>query len=198
MTEVTRRAIFFDRDGTLCREKGYINHPDRLELLPRTADALRRARSLGFATIVVTNQAGVARGYFPQHVLDETHQRLRELLAREGCAVDAIHACHHHPEVGGPGFRRICNCRKPAPGLLQRAARELDIDLAASFMVGDSFKDIGAGRAAGVRATVLLRTGYGRGELLWKEAPNAVWPDHVANDALDAVEWIAALEETTR
>ncbi len=187
-----RPAVFFDRDGTLCREVGYVNHPSRLELAPGAAAALRRAAAVGFATVVVTNQAGVARGYFPWHVVEETHRRLRRLLAREDARVDAIYACPHHPDVGEPGFRRACDCRKPAPGMLLRAARDLDLDLSRSFMVGDSFRDVGAGRNAGVRATVLLRTGYGRGELLWKGPHAEAWPDHVADDLAGALDWIEA------
>ncbi len=187
-----RPAIFFDRDGTLCREVGYVNHPSRLELAPGAPGALRRAAALGFATVVVTNQAGAARGYFPWHVVEETHARLRHLLAEEGARLDGIYACPHHPEVGGPGFRKVCDCRKPAPGMLLRAARELDLDISRSFMVGDSFRDVGAGRNAGVRGTVLLRTGYGRGELLWKGPHQEHWPDHVADDLAGALDWIEA------
>jgi D-glycero-D-manno-heptose 1,7-bisphosphate phosphatase len=187
---MTRRAIFFDRDGTLCAEVGYVNHPSRLALLPRTAETIRRVNDLGWAEVVATNQAGAARGYFPPHVLFETHHRLRLLLAEEGARLDGLYACTHHPELGPPGLRGRCSCRKPRPGLLLRAARELDLDLSRSYMVGDSFRDVGAGRAAGVAATVLLRTGYGRGEILWKGATLAEWPDHVADDLPSAVEWI--------
>lgn len=190
-----RPAIFFDRDGTLCRESGYINHPDRLELMPQTPGVLREVLARGWAAVVVTNQAGVARGYFPAHVLEQTHRRLERLLAAEGTRVDGIYACPHHPDLGGPGYRRECACRKPRPGLLLRAAEELGLDLSASFMVGDSFRDVGAGRAAGVRGTVLLRTGYGRGELLWKGSSSSVWPDFVADDLEQALAWIIRRSE---
>ncbi len=187
-----RPAVFFDRDGTLCEERGYINHPSRLALMPDTPAVLRAVREAGYAAVVATNQAGIARGYFPEHVLVETHQRFERLLAAEGVGVDGIYACVHHPSVGGPGFRRACRCRKPGPGMLEQGARELDLDLERSFMVGDSLKDVGAGRAAGVRGTVLLRTGYGRGEMLWKGSHASVWPDYVADDLTDAWRFIAA------
>jgi len=192
---VTRRAVFFDRDGTLCEERGYINHPERLRLLPQSAGVLRELRARGHAVVVVTNQAGVARGYFPQHVLEATHQRLKQLLAKESALLDGIYACHHHPELGAPGFRAQCRCRKPRPGMLEAAARDLDLELARSFIVGDSFKDIGAGHAAGLAGSVLLRTGYGRGELLWKDPPAGVWPDYVADDLEDALAWILSKME---
>lgn len=186
--------MFLDRDGTLCHEVGYVNHPDRLSLIPGAAEAVRTARAEGWAVVVVTNQAGVARGYFPRHVVDQTHQRLRELLAGHDTGLDGIYACVHHPDVGGHGFRMECECRKPLPGMLLQAARELDLDLAASYIVGDSFRDVGAGRAAGLRGTVLVRTGYGRGELLWKGPHSGVWPDWIADDMPDAVSWIRRRE----
>jgi D-glycero-D-manno-heptose 1,7-bisphosphate phosphatase len=192
---MSRRAVFFDRDGTLCKEVGYVNHPSRLELMPDAPGVLKAVREGGFLAIVATNQAGAARGYFPPHVIDETHRRLRAMLAERGAGVDAIYACRHHPNVGPPGLRRDCNCRKPGPGMLLQGAAEHDIDLSRSYMVGDSFKDVGAGRAAGVAGTVLLRTGYGRGEMLWKGGHTKVWPDHVADDLTDAWRWISAREE---
>ena len=194
---MSRRAVFFDRDGTLCAEVGYVNHPSRLALLPRTAEAIRRVNDLGWAAVLATNQAGAARGYFPPHVLTDTHRRLVGLLAAEGARLDGIYACTHHPELGRPGLRRRCTCRKPRPGMLLRAAAELDLDLARSYMVGDSFRDVGAGRNAGVAATVLLRTGYGRGEILWKGATLNEWPDHVADDLPSAVEWIVKHAEAS-
>jgi D-glycero-D-manno-heptose 1,7-bisphosphate phosphatase len=123
-------------------------------------------------------------------VIGDTHLRLQELLAAEGTGLDGIYACPHHPDVGGPGLRARCECRKPRPGMLLAAARDLDVDLARSFMVGDSFRDVGAGRSANVQGCVLLRTGYGRGELLWKSARATVWPDFVADDLVHALDWI--------
>jgi D-glycero-D-manno-heptose 1,7-bisphosphate phosphatase len=195
---MTAPAVFFDRDGTLCREVGYINHPERLELMPDAAAALRAVRGRGFRAVLATNQAGAARGYFPFHLIEETHRRLVRLLAEQDAALDALQVCPHHPEVGPPGLRRRCGCRKPRPGMLLAAADELGLDLSRSYMVGDSFRDVGAGRAAGVRGVVLLRTGYGRGELLWGSAATTVWPDFVADDLTAAVAWILGREEAAR
>ncbi len=193
-----RAAVFFDRDGTVCHEVGYINHPERLVLAAGSAAALRRLNERGVPVVLATNQAGAARGYFPFDLIDRTHRRLQDMLAAEGAHLDGIYFCPHHPDVGPPGLRAACNCRKPRPGMLLQAARELDLDLARSFMVGDTFRDVGAGRAAGVGATVMLRTGYGRGELVWKSARTSVWPDHVADTLPDAVDWIVhAMEGPT-
>jgi D-glycero-D-manno-heptose 1,7-bisphosphate phosphatase len=188
-----RRAIFMDRDGTVCEEVGYVNHVDRVRLLPRSAAAIRAANEAGFQTVVVTNQAGVARGYFAESLVDEAHDRVRELLAAEGARLDGIYYCPHHPEVGAPAYRKTCTCRKPSPGMLERARDEMGIDLQTSYMVGDTVKDLGAGRRAGT-TSVLVLTGYGKGELEYQSHEWTVRPDHVATDLLDAVQWILGRE----
>jgi D-glycero-D-manno-heptose 1,7-bisphosphate phosphatase len=183
-----------DRDGTVCEEVGYVNHVSRVRLLPRSAEAIRRANDAGFQTVVVTNQAGVARGYFDEHLVDEVHDRVREMLAETGARLDGMYYCPHHPDVGGPAHRKACDCRKPRPGMLLRARDEMGIDLGSSFMIGDSVRDIEAG--ASVRATtVLVLTGYGRGELAYQSHRWSVKPAHVAEDLLDAVSWILAREQ---
>jgi D-glycero-D-manno-heptose 1,7-bisphosphate phosphatase len=192
---MTRRAIIMDRDGTVCEEVGYVNHVDRVRLLPRSAAAILAANDAGFQTVVVTNQAGVARGYFAETLIDEAHDRVRELLARDGARLDGIYYCPHHPEVGAPPYRKACSCRKPSPGMLERARDEMGIDLSASYMVGDTVKDIEAGHRAGT-TTVLVLTGYGKGELEYQSQRWAVRPDHVAMDLLDAVTWILGREAT--
>jgi len=188
-----RRAIIMDRDGTVCDEVGYVNHLERVSLLPRSAAAIRAANEAGFQTVVVTNQAGVARGYFAESLVDEVHDRVRELLAADGARVDGIYYCPHHPEVGEPAYRKVCTCRKPLPGMLERARDEMGIDLPSSYMIGDSVKDLLAGRRAGT-TTVLVLTGYGRGELQYQSHAWTVKPDHVADDLLDAVTWILERE----
>lgn len=192
-----RRAIIMDRDGTICDEVGYVNHVDRLRLLPRSAEAIRRANDAGYQTVVVTNQAGVARGYFAEDLVEEVHDRLRSMLAASGARLDGIYYCPHHPEVGPPAYRKACDCRKPRPGMLHRARDEMGIDLPSSYVVGDSIRDVEAGRRVGA-TTVLVETGYGKGELAH---PGAAWParpDHVAGDLLDAIVWILARDGATR
>lgn len=182
-----------DRDGTVCEEVGYVNHLSRIRLLARSAEAIRRANDAGFQTVVVTNQAGVARGYFDEHLVDEVHDRVREMLGEGGARLDGLYYCPHHPEVGPPPYRKACDCRKPRPGMLLRARDEMGIDLVRSYMIGDSVRDIEAGHRAGA-TTVLVLTGYGRGELEYQSPGWTVKPAHVADDLLDAVSWILARE----
>ncbi|MFQ5720293.1 MAG: D-glycero-alpha-D-manno-heptose-1,7-bisphosphate 7-phosphatase, partial [Acidobacteriota bacterium] len=151
-------AVFLDRDGTICREVGYVNHPSRLELLPGAAGAIARFRQLGYLCVLVTNQAGVARGYFPETLVQPTHDRLKRLLAAESTALDAIYYCPHHPTAGEPPYRMDCGCRKPRPGMLTRAARDLDIDLTRSIVIGDKITDVEMAHRVGALG-VLVRTG---------------------------------------
>jgi D-glycero-D-manno-heptose 1,7-bisphosphate phosphatase len=184
-----RPAVFLDRDGTLTEEVGYVNHPSRLRLLPRAGEAVRRLNAAGVPAVVVTNQAGIARGYFNEDVLHAVNAELRAQLAREGAYLDALYFCAHHPSEGVPPFRRQCDCRKPKPGLLLRAAAELDLDLGRSVMIGDKASDLEVGPAVNARG-VLVLTGYGRGEWEYQPEKFLVRPDHVARDLLDAVEWV--------
>ena len=182
-----------DRDGTVCEEVGYVNHVSRIRLLPRSSAAIRRAREAGFKTVIVTNQAGVARGYFDEDLVHRVHDRVREMLAADGAAVDAIYYCPHHPDAGAAPYRADCDCRKPRPGMLLRARDEVGIDLARSYLVGDSMRDIEAGHRVGA-TTVLVLTGYGRGELEHRSGGWKNRPDHVAEDLMEAVEWILVRE----
>jgi D-glycero-D-manno-heptose 1,7-bisphosphate phosphatase len=187
----SRPAVFIDRDGTLTEEVGYVNHPSRLRLLPRAAAAVRRLNEAGVAAVVVTNQAGIARGYFSEDVLRAVDDTLRAQLARAGARLDGLYACVHHPSEGAPPYRALCECRKPRPGLLLRAAAELGLDLTRSTIVGDKASDLVPGRAVGA-AAVLVLTGYGRGEWEYRRPHFEVEPDHVAGDLLDAVDWALA------
>jgi D-glycero-D-manno-heptose 1,7-bisphosphate phosphatase len=191
----SRPAVFFDRDGTLAHEVGYVNHVSRFSLYPWAVDAVRLVNRAGLLAVVVTNQAGVARGYFPEAVVHEVHAALRAAMEQGGARLDGIYYCPHHPDVGEPPYRRDCDCRKPRPGLLRRAADELRADLSRSFMVGDRQGDLATGWAVGARG-VLVKTGYGLGELLYLAPRWERPPDLVAEHALDAVERILALAET--
>lgn len=187
----SRPAVFIDRDGTLTEEVGYVNHPSRLRLLPRSAEAIRRLNAAGVPAVVVTNQAGIARGYFSEDVLKAVNDRLAAELARAGARLDGVYVCSHHPSEGEPPYRAHCECRKPRPGLLRRAASDLGLDLARSTMVGDKASDLVPGRSVGA-AAVLVLTGYGRGEWEYRRATFETAPDHVADDLLDAVDWALA------
>jgi D-glycero-D-manno-heptose 1,7-bisphosphate phosphatase len=188
---VTRPAVFIDRDGTLTEEVGYVNHPRRLKLLPRSAEAIRRLNAAGVPAVLATNQAGVARGYFSEEILHAVNDKLVALLKDEGAHLDGLYVCPHHPSEGQPPFRAACDCRKPRPGMLKRAASELGLDLAASTVVGDKTSDIEMAAPVGARS-VLVLTGYGRGEWEYRRDRFSVIPDHIAADLLDAVEWVLA------
>lgn len=185
-----------DRDGTVCEEVGYVNHVDRIRLLPRSAEAIRLLNHAAFQAVVFTNQAGVARGYFDEELIHDVHDRVRQMLADEGARLDGIYYCPHHPTAGEPPYRKDCDCRKPKPGMLLRARDEMGIDLASSYVVGDSIRDVGAGHAVGA-TTVMVRTGYGKGEIEYRSHRWTVRPHHVADDLLEAVRWILAREGVT-
>lgn len=158
----TKRAVFIDRDGTLNVEKDYLYRPDECELILGSAAAVRRLNEAGWLVVVVTNQSGVARGYYGEQEVASLHRHMAAELAQGGGQVAGWYYCPHHPSGQEP-YNRQCDCRKPLPGMLLQAARELEIDLSRSWMVGDKLVDVQAGQAAGCRA-VLVRTGYGRQE----------------------------------
>ncbi len=184
-----RRAVFIDRDGTISEEVGYVNHPSRYRVFPYAAAAIKRLNDAGWLACLVTNQAGVARGYFAEEMIGRVHQILIDELARGGARLDAIYYCPHHPSVGDAPYRFDCDCRKPRPGLINRAVAEFDVDLERSWMIGDRYSDTELARRAGVRAAFVL-SGYGRGE--W-EHQRTTWPyppDLVAEDLLAAINHI--------
>ncbi len=185
-------AIFLDRDGTLNEEVGYLDSLDKLVIFPSTFEAIRLIHQGGFKAVVVTNQAGVARGLFGEDLVKDVHTALQEELRRRGEFIDAFYYCPHHPTEGAPPYRQTCDCRKPAPGLFLRAARELNLDLSASWMIGDRYNDIEAAHRAGALG-VLVKTGYGADALSGKgpdTATPAGKPDLIADDILQAVHLI--------
>lgn len=178
---MSNTAVFFDRDGTLINDPGYLNHPDQVQLLDGAAEALRELKGLGYQTVVVSNQSGVARGIVTEEMLEKIHERLRELLAAKGASLDKIYYCPHHPDGVIDEYRKDSDWRKPRPGMLLAAAREMDIDLAKSWMIGDTERDVEAGRSAGCR-TILISTT--RSEYGYPEKSR---PDHVAVNMREAV-----------
>jgi len=181
-TQVLRRAVFLDRDGTISEEMGYVNHIGRFQIFPFAADAIRQLNQAEIPVIVVTNQSGIARNIFPESLVHEVHKKMVSELAAGGAWIDAIYFCPHKSED-------ICECRKPNPGLLERAAREHGLDLAASWVVGDRYADLEMAHAAGSRG-ILVMTGYGRGEY---ELHRTTWPrqpDALAENLRDAVRHI--------
>ena len=182
-------AIFMDRDGTLSHEVGYVNHPSRFRLYPFSVDAVRLVNRAGFLAVVVTNQAGVARGYFPESVIQEVHASLRAAMEAGGARLDGLYVCAHHPSLGAPPYRQDCECRKPKPGMLRRAQAELGADLGRSWVVGDRHADMELAWNAGARAA-LVKSGYGLGELVYHASSWPRPPDLVAENLLEAVERI--------
>lgn len=177
-------AIFLDRDGTLNEAVGFVNHESRFRLFPYTVDALRAIRDEGYLAVVVTNQSGIGRGLFEESVMHRIHEGLRARLREADTDIDGIYFCPHAPSGA-------CECRKPKPGLLQRAAEELAIDLTRSWIVGDSYSDLEAGWAAGARSALVL-TGSGEGALehdsdAWSRKPDRVAPD--LHQAVCAILW---------
>jgi D-glycero-D-manno-heptose 1,7-bisphosphate phosphatase len=180
-----RRAVFLDRDGTLVVERGYLSHPDDLELLPGVGESLRQLGAAGYARIVVSNQSGVGRGLFPLSRVYEAMARLRALLRASGVELDAVYFCPHRPDSG-------CACRKPGTELLLTAARDLQLSLRGSAMIGDKLLDAETGQRAGALG-ILVRTGYGRDEeRRLVEGTEARAPDRVVETLAEAAAWLAA------
>ena len=187
----TRRAVFLDRDGTLNEDTGYPADFRQIHIYPAAFEAVRLLKQAGFAAVVVTHQSGVGRGYFEAAGLEALHRRFEDEFARRGARLDAIYACPHAPDVSG----QACSCAKPQPGLGIRAARELGLDLGASFMVGDKAVDVMFGLALGA-APVLVLTGYGRAASA-ELAALGVRPAHTAAGILEAASWILARRRPT-
>lgn len=169
------RAVFLDRDGTIAEDVNYCSSVEDFHLLPTVARAIRLCNENGFKVIVITNQSGLARGYFTEGTLSQIHTKMEKELKKKGARIDAIYYCPHHPDDN-------CDCRKPKADLLNRAAREMELDIEGSYMIGDMQKDIDVGRAVGCK-TILVTTGPEKGA-------NVNGADYVAESLLDAAEWI--------
>ena len=155
------KALFLDRDGTINVDTGYVHEPEHFIFIDGIFDFCREAQSKGYLVIVITSQSGIERGYFTEAELKAVDARMNELLEAEGAHIDATYYCYHHKKGVIPEYAVDCDCRKPKPGLFLRAAKDLDIDLAASFMIGDKESDLEAGINAGCKGVALVRTGHG-------------------------------------
>ncbi len=185
-------AIFLDRDGTINEEVGYLDSIDKLRIIPAAFEAIRLINKSCMKAVVITNQAGVARGLFTEEFVRKINGQLQSVLLEKGAVIDRFYFCPHHPTEGHDPYRRICDCRKPAPGLLHQAAADLDIDLNRSYLIGDRFQDMEAAHRAGAKG-VLVLTGYGQ-DLLQEAGPDRAnelnQPDYIAKDILEGVHWI--------
>jgi len=188
-SHLLRPAVFLDRDGTINEQMGYINHISRFQLLPGVASAIRQLNERNIPVVVVTNQSGLARGYFPPELLLAVHEKMTTLLVEQGAHVDGIYVCPHHPEAKKEEYRLNCECRKPKPGLLLQAAREMGLDLAGSFVVGDRWSDLKTAAACGA-VPLLVLTGYGRGDAQYIGPTQVVQPVYVGDDLTAVVQWI--------
>jgi len=182
-----RRAVFLDRDGTMIEDVGYLDAIARVAFYPWTIDAIKALNRAQLAVVVVTNQSGVARGYFSESLVEATHRHMSARLEAAHARVDAYYYCPHHPGGTVGAYARACDCRKPATGLIERAAAELGLDAARSFVVGDKWIDVRLARAVGARA-ILVRTGSGAAEEM--RAPAGVAADAVVDNLAAAASWI--------
>ncbi|MBI4209614.1 MAG: HAD family hydrolase [Deltaproteobacteria bacterium] len=180
------KAIFIDRDGTVCEEMGYINHISRFRIFPWTAEAIRKVNESGFKAILITNQAGVARGFFPESFVCETHEILKEHLRKEGAHFDGVYYCPHHPE-GNPPYRENCRCRKPKTGMIEQAVKEHGLDLPQCCLIGDQSIDLQLAQNVGIQS-ILVKTGFGLGEFENRLSKNDdLKPIVISENLLEAV-----------
>jgi D-glycero-D-manno-heptose 1,7-bisphosphate phosphatase len=190
-----RPAVFLDRDGTMIHEAGYLGRFDDLRWFPWTVDAVRLLNRAGFLVCVTTNQGGIGLGLYTEEFLQELHRRMSATLAECGAVVDGWFYCPHHPSALVEALRADCACRKPRPGMIQRAAAELDIDVGRSFVVGDKLADVGLATQAGATG-ILVRTGYGEDveRAAGGRVPGAAY---VAADLMAAVAWVLERHRAT-
>ena len=185
-------AIFLDRDGVINEEVGYLDSLNKLKVIPSAYEAIRLINESGMKAVVISNQAGVARGLITEEFVKKTNNYLQIMLRERGVYINKFYYCPHHPSEGEEPYRQICDCRKPAPGMFLTAAKDLNINLELSYMIGDRFLDMEAAKKVGIKG-VLVKTGYGS-ELLREDGPDKATPeskpDFIAADILDAVRWI--------
>jgi len=179
------KAVFLDRDGTIVEDTGYLHEISKVKFLPRVSLAIKLLNGNGFKVIIVTNQAGVARGYFTEETVQEINSYIQDRLAEQAAAIDMIYYCPHHIEGVVEEYRQECYSRKPNPGMIEQAVRELGIDLADSFVIGDKPSDIEAGHRAGCRSILLAD-----GDSANRAGEIKVMPDHTAPDLYEAVQWL--------
>lgn len=184
-----RPAVFIDRDGTINEQMGYINHLSRFVLLPGAEEAIKLLNRHQYLAIIVSNQSGVARGYFPIELVDKVHELMKALLEEKDAVIDAIYFCPHHKAGVVPEYTTRCICRKPGTGLIDKACLEFDIDMENSYVIGDRITDIELAHRAKIKG-ILVSTGYGRGDIDYILPHSNYRPVHIAEDLLHAVRWI--------
>ncbi len=184
-----RPGVLLDRDGTVCEEVGYLNHMSRLAILPECPEGIRMLNAAGLPVAIVTNQGGVGAGYFPESFVGEVHREIDRRLADEGARIDAYYYCPYHPHGTVPPYNRDSEYRKPKPAIAEQAAKDLGLDLARSYVVGDRGTDLELAVRIGARG-ILVLTGYGRGEWTWNRSRWDSEPDAVVENLREAARWI--------
>ncbi|HUN56152.1 MAG TPA: D-glycero-beta-D-manno-heptose 1,7-bisphosphate 7-phosphatase [Smithella sp.] len=187
-----KTAVFLDRDGTINEEVGYLDRLDKFKIIPCAYEAIKLINESGMKAVVISNQAGVAKGLFTEDLVKTINEHLQTALRQKGAYIDNFYYCPHHPTEGTEPYRQVCDCRKPAPGMLLQAAQDLNIDLTKSYLVGDRFNDMEAAKSVGAKG-ILVKTGFGHG-LLQDDGPDKATPqnkpDFIVADILEAVKWI--------
>lgn len=176
------KAVFVDRDGTINEDVHYLNDPEKFDVYSGVGDGIKKLKENGFKIIIITNQSGIGRGFFTEHQLLRIHERMIAEFLNFDVTLDGIYYCPHHPDDH-------CNCRKPNTGLFEKAIQEHNIDITKSYMIGDKMLDIEAGKNIGVK-TALIPEPHSREEFLSQKQELEYHPDYIADDFLDAVEWI--------
>jgi D-glycero-D-manno-heptose 1,7-bisphosphate phosphatase len=189
------KAVFLDRDGTVNEEVGYMRDLNMLRLIDGAGKAIRKLNDAGFKVVLVTNQSGVARGYFPESLVREAHNHIEAMLNQFGARIDAVYYCPHHPTAGNSEYTCDCDCRKPRTGLIDRAVKDLAIDKSHSYMVGDKWTDVELGQRAGVRS-ILVMSGFAPDDQGNRRPDHVGNPDFLARTVAEAADWIIRREQS--
>ncbi|HEM49084.1 MAG TPA: D-glycero-beta-D-manno-heptose 1,7-bisphosphate 7-phosphatase [Caldithrix sp.] len=188
-----KKAVFLDRDGTINEEMGYINHASRFIIFDFVPEAIKILNECGFLVLIVTNQSGVARGYFSEELLISLHNNLIAKVEKNQAKIEKIYYCPHHPNEGIKKYKLDCNCRKPKPGMIEMARDEYNIDLGDSYIIGDRYKDVQFGQNMGLH-TIMVLTGYGLGEYSYQNKDWPTQPEYICNNLLDAANLIKSIQ----
>ena len=186
-------TVFIDRDGTINFDAGYINHPDSFVMYPFAPQAIRMLNIHGFLTIIITNQSGLARGFFTEEVLNNIHSKMYDIFQKNGAKIDKLYYCPHDPNAKIEKYKQKCNCRKPMTGMIEQAFSEMPINKSRTYFIGDKYSDIQTGYKSGCK-TIMVKTGYGNGETLYSLNKWEIKPDSICDNLLDAVKIILANE----
>jgi len=187
------KAVFLDRDGTINEEVGYINHASRFKIFSYAFDSIQILNELGFKVIVITNQSGLARGYFDEQLLSHLHRQLLEQAEKNKAKIDKIYFCPHHKDGVVEKYKKDCDCRKPKPGMLFKARNDFNLSLEDSYLIGDRYKDVQFALKNNVKA-IFVKTGYGIGEYMHQSQNWPVKPDFICENLLEAAQLIKEIE----